>query len=153
MRLSNEIARQLDSLAQSDQATLRDLWRQHFGRSPSEQMRRDMLVRVLAYTIQERALGRGLAPRRRNRQLIGENIKNSGAMTVQIEPGTKLIREYQGQMHNVIVAERGYEYRGQLHGSLSKIARLITGGSWSGPVFFGLKSGKKPPAKRSNDGS
>ncbi len=71
------------------------------------------LVRVLAYTIQERALG-GLATRRRIRQLIGENIKNPGAMTLQIKPGTKLIREYQGQMHNVIVAERSYEYQGQL---------------------------------------
>ncbi|MGB8130846.1 MAG: DUF2924 domain-containing protein, partial [Candidatus Angelobacter sp.] len=110
-------------------------------------------VRVLAYTIQERALGGRLATRRRIRQLIGENIKNPGAMTLQIKPGTKLIREYQGQMHNVIVAERSYEYQGQLHGSLSEIARLITGTSWSWPVFFGLKSGKKHSAKRSNGGS
>ena len=34
---------------------------------------------------------------------------------------------------------RGFEYRGERFGSLSEIARRITGTRWSGPLFFGLK--------------
>jgi len=42
----------------------------------------------------------------------------------------------------VIVLENGFEYQGRRYASLSRIASLITGTGWSGPVFFGLK--KRP---------
>ncbi len=52
--------------------------------------------------------------------------------------GTKLIREYQGVEHHVTVTRNGFEYQGRTFGSLSHIAREITGTRWSGPLFFGL---------------
>ena len=39
----------------------------------------------------------------------------------------------------MIVLEEGFEYQGRRYASLSRIATLITGTRWSGPVFFGLK--------------
>jgi hypothetical protein len=41
----------------------------------------------------------------------------------------------------VTVLEEGFEYRDKRYESLSEIARLVTGTRWSGPAFFGLKSG------------
>lgn len=144
MRLSNEISKQLESLGQQDRAALRALWQQLLGRSPSEELRKDIMVRVLAYKIQERAFGSArTGTRRRVRQLLDKHVQNASGMPLRIKPGTRLIREWVGQLHNVIVAERGYEYQGRLYGSLSEIARLITGTRWSGPRFFGLKAGSK----------
>ena len=57
-----------------------------------------------------------------------------------IKPGTRLLREWRDDTHEVIVCDRSYSYRGQTYTSLSEIARLITGTRWSGPRFFGLKS-------------
>jgi DUF2924 family protein len=144
VRLSKDVSEQLESLRQQNRAELRDLWQQLFGRSPSEELRKDIMVRVLAYKIQEKASGRVRAGTRRQlRQLLDKHIQNSSKTSLKIKPGTRLIREWKGQIHNVIVAERGYEYHGQLYGSLSEIARLITGTRWSGPVFFGIKPSSK----------
>ncbi|WP_257254742.1 DUF2924 domain-containing protein, partial [Endozoicomonas sp. SESOKO3] len=51
----------------------------------------------------------------------------------------RIVKEYEGETHEVIVTREGFEYRGQIYRSLSGIAKLITGSHWSGPVFFGLK--------------
>ena len=56
-----------------------------------------------------------------------------------IKPGTRFIRQWKDQIHIVNAEEGNYEYRGARYGSLSEIARLITGTRWSGPLFFGLK--------------
>jgi hypothetical protein len=57
----------------------------------------------------------------------------------RLKPGTRLIREWQGRTHEVVVGENGFLWQQAHYRSLSKIARAITGTPWSGPVFFGLK--------------
>ena len=52
------------------------------------------------------------------------------------------VREYQGERHTVTVAPDGFVWRGATYGSLSNIARAITGTAWGGPRFFGLRSPK-----------
>ncbi len=86
-------------------------------------------VRLLARLAQsaEPAGGAGLA-------VTGER----GAF-VMPKPGTRLIREWRGVTHAVLVHADGYEWQGQKHRSLSLIARAITGAHWSGPRFFGLR--------------
>jgi hypothetical protein len=37
------------------------------------------------------------------------------------------------------VRQEGYLYADRLYGSLSEIARAVTGAHWSGPRFFGIK--------------
>ncbi|MCP3169976.1 DUF2924 domain-containing protein [Myxococcus qinghaiensis] len=56
-------------------------------------------------------------------------------------PGTVLTRVFKGAQHRVTVREGGIEYEGQLHRSLSFVAKLITGTAWNGYSFFGLKDG------------
>jgi Protein of unknown function (DUF2924) len=50
-----------------------------------------------------------------------------------------LTREWNGTEHRVTVLEKGFEYCDEQYGSLSQVARRITGSRWSGPAFFGLK--------------
>jgi hypothetical protein len=56
------------------------------------------------------------------------------------EPGAVLRRPHGGQIHEVAIRERGFEYRGQIYRSLSAVARAITGTNWNGYSFFGCKS-------------
>ncbi|WP_244421057.1 DUF2924 domain-containing protein [Hyphomicrobium sp. MC1] len=58
----------------------------------------------------------------------------------------RLIREWHGQTHTVIILDDGVEWRGQRYASLSVVAREITGARWSGPRFFGLTSGASDAA-------
>ncbi|GAA3739868.1 hypothetical protein GGR91_001966 [Sphingorhabdus rigui] len=53
--------------------------------------------------------------------------------------GTRLVREWNGKTISVEVREEGYLYADKLYGSLSEIARVVTGAHWSGPRFFGMK--------------
>ncbi len=52
--------------------------------------------------------------------------------------GTRLLREWQGQSHVVMVMDGHVLYQGRTYRSLSEVARLITGARWSGPRFFGV---------------
>jgi Protein of unknown function (DUF2924) len=56
--------------------------------------------------------------------------------------GTRLIRQWRGEPHEVTSTESGFEYRGTIYRSLSEIARKITGTRWSGPAFFKLNKAK-----------
>ena len=105
-------------------------------------MSRDLLLRALAYRAQEQGLG-GLRSitRRRLARAAQDLGSERGQLTrpVVIKPGTRLLREWQGVIHEVMVLEEGARYRGKAWRSLSAVAREITGARWSGPRFFGLK--------------
>jgi hypothetical protein len=52
-----DVSEQLNSLPEMNKAALGALSREHFGAAPPEQTRRDLIIRVLAYKIQEQAFG------------------------------------------------------------------------------------------------
>lgn len=56
--------------------------------------------------------------------------------------GSWLVREYLGRRIEVKVLERGFEYDGQRYGSLTAVAKAVTGASWNGRYFFGLTTRK-----------
>ena len=100
------------------------------------------MIREIAYKMQERAHG-GLAPtiKRRLRTLAAEveaNGASAFAPALLLKPGTRLLREWGGKTHTVIVLDDGFEYDGERYQSLTQIARQITGTHWSGPRFFGM---------------
>jgi Protein of unknown function (DUF2924) len=122
---------------------LRAVWRGLRCGEPTAGSSRDLMIREIAYKMQERAHG-GLAPtiKRRLRTLAVEfeaNGANSLVPTPLLKPGTRLLREWQGRKYTVIVLEDGFEYEGERYLSLTQIARRITGAHWSGPRFFGLR--------------
>ncbi len=142
------------SLDDLDHTTLKERWRALQGGDPPRRLSRQLLLRALAYAIQEKAFG-GLSPivQRRLRRLR-EELRATGRIASfgtqpTFKPGTRLIREWQGCTHEVVILEHGFQWNGETYRSLSAIARIITGTRWNGHVFFGLKSRQSPnaPAK------
>jgi hypothetical protein len=80
---------------------------------------------------------------------VAEEARAGGRVTAApvrvLKPGTRLLREWQGVTHEVIVLEDGVLFRGKRHRSLSEVARAITGSRWSGPRFFGLRAPTTEP--------
>jgi hypothetical protein len=58
----------------------------------------------------------------------------------KLKPGCQLVREHEGIDHRVTVVESGYDWNGTTFGSLSSVAKAITGTNWNGYRFFGLKA-------------
>ena len=139
---TNAISTRLDALSRSSSSELRIQWRKLCGAEAPRYIGRDLLLLALAYRIQEQALGDlGKVTQRRLRILSDPTTPQSAASAASsLSSGSRLVREWKGQIHTVLVLEKGYEYLGKRHQSLSEIAGLITGAHWSGPRFFGLKS-------------
>ena len=122
---------------------LRARWEQAIKHSVPKRASRDLLRRAFAYHMQEQTEG-GLSKstRRRLAKLAGSNGENRQPIsppTIRLKPGSRLIREWHGEVHRVTVLEKGFDWRGTRYASLSRIARAITGARWSGPRFFGLR--------------
>jgi hypothetical protein len=126
---------------------LQILWQKLYGRALPLGIRREIVIPFLAYKIQERAHG-GLKPWTRSevRRIARGLERRAGSAEPRaqrrIKPGTRLIRQWRGETHEVALGESGFEYRGAGYRSLSEIARKITGTRWSGPAFFGLNDVK-----------
>lgn len=56
----------------------------------------------------------------------------------KLQPGARLLRDWNGKTHVVDVIEGGYVFEAKVYPSLTAIAGKITGVHWSGPRFFGL---------------
>jgi hypothetical protein len=50
---------------------------------------------------------------------------------VVLKTGARLVRQWRGHVHTVLVLEDGFEYEGQRYRSLTMIAARITGAHWS----------------------
>ncbi|MGQ7791325.1 DUF2924 domain-containing protein [Faunimonas sp. B44] len=139
------IPARLAALKTTPTPELKKQWRELFETEPPAFNRRYLESR-LAYRIQELAYG-GLKPETMRRlEALGEQLdggsiaKRRTRADVKPIAGTRLIREWQGVEHTVTVMQDGFEWQGRPYGSLSAVARAITGTRWNGLVFFGLKS-------------
>ena len=143
-RNTGSLADDLARLPSLDRAPLAAAWQTAYGTEPPRNISQSLMLRALAYRIQEEALG-GLKPStRRFLMKISEDSHASRAAPMQITKaklGTRLLREWHGVSHEVTVQEDGIHYQGKRYRSLSQVAQQITGAKWSGPLFFGLKKG------------
>ena len=122
---------------------LRQIWGKAWDRKPHLRIGRTMLEKSLKYKNRQND-GYGLTSDQQVRlELLIKQYKRNLACfdesNVQLKPGTRLVRMYEGKKHSVLIKTEGFEYRGRTYGSLSKIANDITGKRWNGWVFFGLK--------------
>lgn len=137
-------------------SALRTEWNRLYRSPPPARASRSLLELGVAWKIQEIAYG-GLS-RTTMRRLAGAAGPTdatgapSAPKTIALKPGARLVREWQGETHDVLVVEGGYEWRGQRWTSLSMIAREITGTRWSGPRFFGLEKSTRKRAQEAGDG-
>ena len=93
------------------------------------------MTKALAHDLQVKALG-GLSKRSRQALMKAARADNLSALVSSASRGSRFLREWHGEIHEVEVLEEGYLYRGTPYRSLSAIARRITGARWSGPRFF-----------------
>ena len=144
-RLNADLSLKIAILPELDKAGLLKIWAENFAQGPPPKMRKEMMVPILAYRMQEREFG-GLSHAARKRlKEIAQSLtkeKPSNVVTSNLVTGTRLIRSWHGEVHEVLSTDRGYEYRRKNYRSLSKIAREITGTRWSGPAFFGIREKK-----------
>lgn len=142
------VLRQIGALERMSREQLHDQWRTLLGSEPPAHTV-DFLRKRLAFRLQELFFG-GLSHAARGRMdnILEDNgydemasrprqFKRSKNMPV---PGTRLIREYEGERYEVTVTRTGYEYRGREYRSLSAIAKAISGTHWNGHAFFGLRA-------------
>ncbi len=122
---------------------LRDFWRETRGREPPKALTKDLIARALAHFLQEQRFG-GLKPQLRK---LLASFSGKGKVPMRhLKIGSIIVREYQGEVHEVRVVPDGFCWQGKVYASLSTIARKITGTSWNGPRFFGLRGGEPAPS-------
>ena len=149
--LSTEALSRLPTL---DLAELRELWCQLYKTETAPRLSRELLVRAIAYRMQEVASGGPRLELQRQLRQIGLELQQTGRVRIypRLKPGTRLMREWRGRSHEVQVLDDGFSWQGTHYRSLSAIARKITGTAWSGPLFFGLRSnrsGTRSPSQAS----
>jgi len=125
-----------------DLESLRAGWRRRWGEPPHYRSR-ELLARAFAHRRQAEAAGDlPVSVQRRASELAPRLMADRGYVpqaAPTLLPGSSLIREWQGNRHEVAVTADGFVYQGEKFRSLSQVAHHITGTKWNGPVFFGLK--------------
>ena len=128
----------LADLDAMDRAGLARLWSDLIGGAVPACMSQPMQRRFLAFELQAKLEGGVPADLRARLDRIAAGEERKASPTLQ--PGARLLREWNGTTHVVDVLPEGFLWNGAPHRSLSAIARAITGAHWSGPRFFGLVS-------------
>ncbi len=116
------------------------MWCEAFKAPPPLRIGDGFLRRAIAFQLQlDAADPRMKAAHRR----VSANSKTGTLVAPKITPklkgGARLVREWNGRTYQVQVINDGFIFDSRPYGSLSEIAREITGARWSGPAFFGLK--------------
>jgi len=145
-RAAQSVGAKLQALERMDYAALRLEWRRLYRVEAPKRVARELLLLGVGWKLQEQAYGGLRGTTRRMLVELSQTLERDGDVTrsrvTRLKPGAKLIREWHGKTHTVIVCEEGFEWRGKPWRSLSVIARTITGMHWSGPRFFGLNAGR-----------
>lgn len=150
------LAREIAALRELTVCELQDRFAEVFG-TESRSFNRDYLQKRIAWRLQELREG-GLTPetkalaaelakdapfRTRMPSRVAESLRVHPRDPRLPPPGAKLLREHNGEAHEVTVLVDGFVYRGERYRSLSRIARTITGTNWNGLVWFGLATRKR----------
>jgi hypothetical protein len=129
------VEQQLARLRDMSSAELKDQWRRLTG-LPLPRVSPAMLRLALAWEIQARVHGGLSRVARAKLDQLARGVTRTSSTT----PGMRLVREWNGTAHLVTVGEdKVIRWQDREWGSLSEVAREITGTRWSGPAFFGLK--------------
>lgn len=146
LQIPDVLAQEVAALSDLPRSELAARWFTHYKMDPPKGISRTLLTRAVAYAMQEKATrGLKLTVRRRLHLDAGPAIQGKSlAERPTLQPGARLIREWNGKTYTVEVVEDGFVWNGERHRSLSAIARAITGARWSGPRFFGVQSGNAP---------
>lgn len=138
-----QLRERIHELSKLGALELRAEWTKVYRTTAPRHISRDLLLRGIAYRLQERMYGGLKASTLRRLQKIAADLETEPQATPlqasALKPGVRLIREWKGETHVVEVLVKGFAWQGETYRSLSAIARTITSTQWSGPDFFGLR--------------
>lgn len=168
MRKRQDLDSEIAGIGDLTRDELTAAWTKAYGCPPPKGVKRGLLERSAAWHVQakrlgslpstvKKTLGAGNArrsnvkavqpsntgPDRREgvqsaRPTSSDKVVASPPRSIPPKAGSRLMREWNGRMHIVEVVDDGFVLDGKTYGSLSAVARRITGAHWSGPRFFGL---------------
>ena len=149
-----ERARQTGSLdlvgiAAADARELRRLWEERRGSPPPPTLSARLMRLGLAWDVQAAEQGGEIPAIRRQWQALerrradGRDAEAAvGGLAPPAAPaGTRLLKLWGGEVHEVIMQDDGVLWNGRTYASLSAVARAMTGTPRNGPKFFGLREG------------
>ena len=147
------LAARIEALPSLSIADLRQAWSAAWGRPPPKGARRRLLMLGIAWQWQAELYGGFSRSAERRLATLEAAFRQSAAPSPNrhrpssqgwLVPGSRLIRVWKAERHEVEVTETGYLWRGRSWASLSSIARAITGVRRNGPAFFGLRDKDAP---------
>lgn len=136
-----------EALALMPAGELRAIWRERRGAPPPSTLSARLMRFVLAWDMQAEEHG-GETPvlRRQWQAIMVRRAKGASAETaaeclapLAVGDGTRLLKTWAGETHEVIVTDDGAVWNGTTYSSLSAVARAMTGTPRNGPKFFGLR--------------
>ena len=164
--MSLNITKEVTALEQLTVRQLREKYAELFG-DGTRTGNKPWLIKRIAWRLQAQAEG-GLSerarlraeelaneadlrlspPKRQPASDLSESHTVTGAITEQRDnrlppAGTILTRKYRGRTLQVLVLSEGFEYAGEVYGSLSAVAKQITGSHTNGFLFFKLQKGDR----------
>jgi hypothetical protein len=149
----------LSELSTAARAELLAIWMATLGKPPAAlRTSREVLASALAWQLQERKFGGLTAATERKLHVLARAHQRKQpspqlpVTSTNLRPGTVITKQWRGAQHVVMVLADGFQHQGKVYGSLSHLAREITGTRWNGPAFFGLRKGHGRAAEVRNDG-
>ena len=141
---------ELKSLEDLPVGELEVLWRRHLGGYVPDHLPKFLLPKLLAYRIQVQQSDDLTKSATRYLDQIADDLEAGREPPMpypsnqKIKPGSVIIREHDSVQHRVLVLDEGFAWNGKTYGSLSSVAKAITGTNWNGQRFFGLKEKRRP---------
>ena len=115
------------------------LWRAIFDSEPPLRIGGTLLQAITIQARQESVIASKYGALEKQLALIRDPSQSVKMPKQSLRVGDRIVRGWGGTNHEVTILPKGFSYRGEVHKSLSEIARLITGARWSGPRFFGIR--------------
>jgi len=142
----------IEQLRQLSREELIKKWKKLFKTNSPQHARNEFLIKHIVWELQAKEQGGYSAQTKKQLEKLADKLVKKQEINeedmketcrqssvLEIKAGTKLIREYKDEKHEVIALDKGFEYKKKPYKSLSAIANEITGTRWNGKVFFGVK--------------
>ena len=130
---AEDVEHEIAAIAAMDVYHLRELWREQEQSEPPAGLTKDLLARVLTYRLQERAFGGVSASTSR---LLRSFDKQDTERLRHIKIGSVLIREHEGERHEVIAVPGGFLWQGRTYESLSSDRQQDHGDALERPTLL-----------------
>lgn len=146
LRKVHSMIKHIEKLKLLSRGELLVKWLNVFGTPAPGHLNKPYLLKHLAWKLEfdclpsnvQKQIDKLVEQYAKTRSLKPSEIKRIAKF--EVTQGTRFIREFKGEKHEVTALEKGFNYNNKMYKSLSAIANEITGTRWNGKKFFGVAS-------------